>query len=140
MSSFRINHVAMAVPDIASFLDKSRVVYDGFERGPLITNQRQSVREQFLTDGGTTLELLEPLGDRSPLKSFLARQPHGGLIHLAFDVDALEPAIALLTAAGGRLVTRPVPDIAFTERRIAFMLVAGQLIELIERGSAAGAP
>ncbi len=134
MSNFRINHVAMALPDIASFLDKSRTVYDGFTRGPVITNTRQSVREQFLSDGQTTIELLEPIGERSPLRGFLARQPHGGLVHLAFDVDALEPAIAALTATGGKLVTRPVPDIAFAERRIAFVLVAGQLIELIERG------
>jgi methylmalonyl-CoA/ethylmalonyl-CoA epimerase len=134
MSNFRINHVAMALPDIAAFLDKTRVVYDGFVRGPLITNTRQSVREQFLNDGKTTIELLEPLGDGSPIAGFLKRQPLGGLIHLAFDVDALEPAIAALTATGGRLVTPPIPDIAFDERRIAFVLLGGQVIELIERG------
>jgi methylmalonyl-CoA/ethylmalonyl-CoA epimerase len=133
MSNFRINHVAMALPDIAGFLDKSRPVYENFTRGPLITNTRQSVREQFLSDGNTTIELLEPLGDSSPIAGFLKRQPRGGLIHLAFDVDALDPAIAVLTAAGGRLVTPPIPDIAFDERRIAFVLLAGQIIELIER-------
>lgn len=133
MSNFRINHVAMALPDVAGFLDKTRTVYDGFQRGPLITNTRQSVREQFLSDGSTTIELLEPLGDRSPIAGFLKRQPHGGLLHLAFDVDALEPAIAALTAAGGRVVTPPTPDIAFGERRIAFVFLAGQVIELIER-------
>jgi len=133
MSNFRINHVAMALPDIAAFLDKSRAVYGGFSRGPLITNERQSVREQFLSDGNTTIELLEPLGEKSPIGGFLARNPRGGLIHLAFDVDALEPAIAALTATGGRLVTPPIPDIAFNERRIAFVLVGGHVIELIER-------
>jgi methylmalonyl-CoA/ethylmalonyl-CoA epimerase len=133
MSNFRINHVAMALPDIAGFLDKARPLYDSFTRGPVITNTRQSVREQFLSDGNTTIELLEPLGDSSPIAGFLKRQPRGGLIHLAFDVDALDPAIAVLTAAGGRLVTPPVPDIAFNERRIAFILLAGQIIELIER-------
>lgn len=135
MSNFRINHVAMALPDIARFLDKSRTVYEGFTRGPLITNESQSVREQFLSDGNTSIELLEPLGDRSPIAGFLKRHPMGGLIHLAFDVDALEPAIAALTASGGRLVTPPVPDIAFDERRIAFVLVGGQVIELIERSA-----
>jgi methylmalonyl-CoA/ethylmalonyl-CoA epimerase len=133
MSNFRINHVAMALPDIASFLDKTRPVYDGFSRGPLITNERQSVREQFLSDGNTTIELLEPLGDSSPIAGFLKRQRLGGLIHLAFDVDALEPAIDVLTAAGGRVITPPIPDVAFDERRIAFILLAGQIIELIER-------
>src|SRR5258705_13171996 len=107
MSNFRINHVAMALPDIARFLDKTRVVYDGFSHGPVITNDRQQVAEQFLSDGKTTIELLQPLGDSSPLKGFLSKNPMGGLIHLAFDVDALEPAIAVLTAAGGKLVTPP---------------------------------
>ena len=134
MSNFRINHVAMAVPDIARFLDKTRVVYEGFSHGEVITNERQQVKEQFLSDGKTTIELLQPLGDTSPLKGFLSKNPMGGLIHLAFDVDALEPAIAVLTAAGGKLVTPPVPDIAFAERRIAFVFLAGQIIELIERG------
>jgi methylmalonyl-CoA/ethylmalonyl-CoA epimerase len=136
MSNFRINHVAMAVPDIASFLDQSRALYGEFARGPVITNDRQAVREQFITDGKTTIELLEPIGDKSPIRGFLARQPFGGLVHVAFDVDALEPAIAELAAAGGKLVTKPVPDVAFDDRRIAFVLVGGQLIELIERGGA----
>jgi methylmalonyl-CoA/ethylmalonyl-CoA epimerase len=133
MPSFRINHVAMALPSIATFLDKTGPLYETFSRGPLIDNPRQSVREQFLSDGSTTLELLEPLGDKSPISGFLKRTPPGGLIHLAFDVDALEFAIAALTAAGGKLITPPTPDVAFDERRIAFIFLAGQVFELIEK-------
>jgi methylmalonyl-CoA/ethylmalonyl-CoA epimerase len=133
MSNFAINHVAMVVPDIADFLDKSRALYGAFARGPIITNDRQSVREQFVTDGKSTVELLEPMGDRSPIAGFLKRQPHGGLVHVAFDADELEPALAHITSTGGRVVTRPIPDVAFEERRIAFVMVGGQLVELIER-------
>ena len=133
MPSFRINHVAMALPSIAAFLEKTGPLYTSFGRGPVIDNPRQSVREQFLSDGNTTLELLEPLGDKSPVSGFLKRNPAGGLIHLAFDVDSLPPAIAALTAAGGKLITPPTPDIAFDERRIAFIFLAGQVIELIEK-------
>jgi methylmalonyl-CoA/ethylmalonyl-CoA epimerase len=128
----KLNHVGFAIPDIEVFLRKSGPLYGGFKRGPMIVNERQKVRELFMTDGTTTVELLEPLGGDSPLKAFLNRNPSGGLIHLALEVTDLEAAIASVTAAGGRLVVAPVPDVAFNERRIAFVYLAGQVTELIE--------
>ncbi|MBV9559055.1 MAG: VOC family protein [Bradyrhizobium sp.] len=128
----KINHVGLAVPDIEAFLRKSAPLYEQFGRGPMIVNERQKVRELFVTDGATTIELLEPLGAGSPLQSFLNRNPTGGLIHLALEVADLDAAIARVTAAGGRLVVAPVPDVAFGERRIAFVFLGGQITELIE--------
>jgi methylmalonyl-CoA/ethylmalonyl-CoA epimerase len=128
----KINHVGLAVRDIETFLRKTTPLYEGFSRGPLIVNERQKVREIFVTDGATTIELLEPLGEGSPLQAFLNRTPTGGLIHLALEVTDLEAAIARVTAAGGRLVVAPVPDVAFNERRIAFVYLGGQITELIE--------
>ena len=123
----------MAVPSISAYVSQTEVLLGAFQRGPLITNERQQVRETFLTDGRTVFELLEPIGDNSPLNSFLRRNPGGGLIHFAVDVDALEPTLALLESVGGRILVAPVPDVAFEERRIAFVLLAGQVVELIER-------
>ena len=128
----KINHVGLAVPDIAAFLRKTTPLYEGFSCGPMIVNERQKVRELFLTDGATTIELLEPLGEGSPLRSFLNRNPAGGLIHLALEVVDLDTAITRVTAAGGRLVVAPIPDVAFQERRIAFVYLGGQITELIE--------
>jgi methylmalonyl-CoA/ethylmalonyl-CoA epimerase len=128
----KINHVGLAVPDIESFLKKTMSLYEGFHRGPLIVNERQKVRELFITDGATTIELLEPLEQGSPLKAFLTRNPAGGLIHVALEVDDLDKAIARVKAAGGRLVVAPVPDVAFHERRIAFVYLGGQVTELVE--------
>jgi methylmalonyl-CoA/ethylmalonyl-CoA epimerase len=128
----KINHVGLAVPDIEAFLRKTMPLYEGFNRGPMILNERQKVRELFVTDGVTTVELLEPLGEGSPLQAFLKRNPTGGLIHLAFEVTDLDAAIARVTAAGGRLVVGPVPDVAFNERRIAFVYLGGQVTELVE--------
>ena len=128
----KINHVGLAVPDIEAFLRKTTPLYEGFSRGPMIVNERQKVRELFLTDGATTIELLEPLGEGSPLLAFLNRNPAGGLIHLALEVVDLDTAITRVTAAGGRLVVAPVPDVAFQERRIAFVYLGGQVTELIE--------
>jgi methylmalonyl-CoA/ethylmalonyl-CoA epimerase len=98
----------------------------------MIVNERQKVRELYVTDGTTSVELLEPLGEGSPLQAFLKRNPSGGLIHLALEVTDLDAAIARVTAAGGRLVVAPVPDVAFNERRIAFVYLGGQVTELIE--------
>src|ERR1700730_19208940 len=67
----KINHVGLAVPDIEAFLRKSTPLYEGFSRGPMIVNERQKVRELYITDGATTIELLEPLGEGSPLQAFL---------------------------------------------------------------------
>src|ERR1700732_4623479 len=80
----KINHVGLAVPYIEAFLRKTTPLYEGFSRGPMIVNERQKVRELFITDGATTIELLEPLREGSPLQAFLSRNPAGGLIHLAF--------------------------------------------------------
>jgi methylmalonyl-CoA/ethylmalonyl-CoA epimerase len=97
----KINHVGLAV-HIEAFLRKSGPLYDGFKREPMIVNERQKVRELFMTDGATTVELLEPLGGGSPLQAFLNRNPSGGLIHLALEVTDLDAAIARLIVAGGR--------------------------------------
>jgi methylmalonyl-CoA/ethylmalonyl-CoA epimerase len=128
----KINHVGLAIPDIEVFLRKTAPLYGDFSRGPMIVNERQRVRELYITDGATTVELLEPLGVNSPLQAFLNRNPAGGLIHLALEVTDLDAAIASVTAAGGRLVVAPVPDVAFNERRIAFVYLGGQVTELIE--------
>lgn len=128
----KINHVGLAVPDVEAFLQKTKPLYGELARGPTVVNERQKVREVFLTDGATTVELLQPLSDDSPLRSFLQRNPAGGPIHLALEVVDLDAAIAGVTAAGGRLLVGPVPDVAFAERRIAFVALAGQVTELIE--------
>src|SRR5262249_39481080 len=116
----RINHVGLAVPNIEAFLRKTMPLYGNLTRGPMIVNERQKVRELCLTDGATPVALLEPLAEDSPLRGFLQRNPAGGLVHLALDVVDLDAAIARVTAAGGRLLVGPVPDVAFDERRIAF--------------------
>lgn len=132
MEALKINHVAIAIPDIAEFLAANAFLYGGFSRGPLIVNDVQGVREMFITDGNVVVELLEPMSDESPIRGFLKRNRGGGLIHVAFDVDSLDAAIRDVEQAGGRVVVEPVPDVAFEQRRIAFVMLNGQLAELIE--------
>jgi methylmalonyl-CoA/ethylmalonyl-CoA epimerase len=132
-SSPSLNHVALAVPSIERFLRTHHPLLGGFSRGAPFANARQRVNELFLTDGKATLELLEPHGAGSPLEGFLRRNRAGGLYHLAFDVGDLDAELERIAAAGGIRVSGPVPDVAFQERRIAFVVIDGQLAELIER-------
>ena len=128
----KVNHVAMVVPGINEFLKANDAIYGGLSRGPLIVNEVQDVREQFITDGKVVIELLEPISDASPVRAFLKRNRWGGLVHLAFDVQHLETALQQVIQAGGKVVVEPVPDIAFAQRRIAFVMLNGILTELIE--------
>ena len=129
----RINHVGLALPSIDAFLHKTLPLFGELTRGQIIVNERQQVRELWLTDGATTVELLEPLAEGSPLRGFLRRNPAGGLVHLALEVIDLDATIARVTSAGGRLLSGPIPDVAFDERRIAFVFLGGQVTELVER-------
>jgi methylmalonyl-CoA/ethylmalonyl-CoA epimerase len=128
-----INHVGFAVPSIDRFLRRNERLYGGLQRGALIENERQQVRELTVSDGHTTIELLEPAGQSSPIAGFLERKPRGGLVHLAFDVDDLDEMLTALTASGARVIAGPTPDIAYGERRIAFVMLDGHVTELIER-------
>jgi len=89
------------VPSIEAFLHKTIPLYGELTRGPMIVNERQQVRELCLTDGATTVELLEPLAESSPLRSFLRRNRSGGLVHLALEVVDLDATIARVTASVG---------------------------------------
>ena len=123
----------MVVPSIGEYLEKNAVIYAGFSRGPLIVNSVQKVREMFISDGHTVIELLEPDGESSPIAGFLKRNRAGGLVHLALDVDNLEATLREIENSGGKVVLEPTPDIAFQGRRIAFAVLNGQITEFIER-------
>ena len=133
LQGFTINHVGMAVTNIAAFLAANDVLYRNFRKTSAVINERQQVREVFITDGTTVIELLEPTGDDSPLNGFLRKNRAGGLIHVCFDCDDINAAMSTIKGAGGIVITGPLPDIAFDERPIAFMMLADQVIELVQR-------
>jgi methylmalonyl-CoA/ethylmalonyl-CoA epimerase len=132
-----INHVGLCVPNIEAFLDANAVIYGGFKKGPLIVNERQRVREMFISDGTATVELLEPMGEKSPLAGFLRQNPSGGLVHVCLECDDIDEMVGRVKAAGGMIISRPLPDVAFDERPIAFCLVANQVIEFVQRAASA---
>ncbi len=130
---YTINHVGMAVPDIAKFLVKSSAIFTSFKASKIIVNETQKVREVFFTDGRTVIELLEPMGDDSPLASFLQSNPTGGLVHVCYECDDIDESIIELKETGAKLISGPTPDVAFGDRPIAFLFLAGQVVELVQR-------
>ena len=104
----RLNHVAIATGNLQQAAELYKTV--------LATNEQVSepqalpghgVTTVFVNTGNTKLELLEPLGEWSPIAAFLERNPAGGVHHLCFEVEELTGAIDQLTTAGMRVLGEP---------------------------------
>jgi methylmalonyl-CoA/ethylmalonyl-CoA epimerase len=134
LPSWPVAHVALAVPDLDAAADALARLY-GVVPGEEHRNAAQGVRLRLCQLPGMTIELLSPLSPDSPVGRFLARQPAGGLHHLALAVPDLDAACAAIAAAGGRVVSAPdARNVAGA--RIAFVHPAesraGLLVELEE--------
>jgi len=99
----RLNHVAIAVPDLAAAARKYRD-FLGAEVGEPQALPEHGVTVVFVTLDNTKLELMTPLGDNSPVAKFLAEHPAGGMHHLCFEVADLAHAARQLTAGGARIL------------------------------------
>ncbi len=128
----RLNHVAMAVPDLAA----ACAVYAS-ALGARVSAPRDlpehGVTIVFVTLPNTQVELLAPLGEASPIRAFLDRNPSGGLHHVCFEVDDLEAARDGLVAEGTRVLGDGVPRVGAHGLPVLFLHpkdVCGALIEL----------
>ena len=126
------NHLAIAVPDIeiarARFCDVL-----GLTASEPLDQPEHGVRVSFIEAGGVSIELLEPLGQQSPVAKFLERNPRGGLHHVCLGVEGLESAIGRAEDAGARVVSGPAEGAH--GKPVAFLHPAdlcGLLIELEE--------
>lgn len=99
----RLNHIAIAVPDLAAAAAKYRNLL-GAEVGAPQALPEHGVTVVFIDTGNTKVELLEPLGENSPIAAFLARNPGGGMHHICFEVPDLAAAAQKLTAGGARVL------------------------------------
>ena len=99
----RLNHVAIAVPDLAAAAAQYRQML-GAEVGPERDEPDHGVRVVFITLPNTKIELLTPLGAQSPIAGFLAKAPGGGIHHLCYEVADIALARDQLLAAGARVL------------------------------------
>jgi methylmalonyl-CoA/ethylmalonyl-CoA epimerase len=102
----KLNHVAIAVRDIGA---AARVYRDtlGAEVSAPVPQPAHGVTTVFITLPNTKIELLEPLGDASPIAKFLDRNPDGGIHHLCYEVDDIAAARDRLVAGGARALGEP---------------------------------
>ena len=82
----RLNHVAIAVRDLAKATDVYRRTL-GAQVSEAVPQPDHGVTTVFITLPNTKIELLEPLGDASPIAKFLERNPDGGIHHVCYEVD-----------------------------------------------------
>ncbi|MGD0973197.1 MAG: VOC family protein [Candidatus Korobacteraceae bacterium] len=135
----RLHHLGFVVPDICDALDRFARALGATSDGRIWEDPHQSVKVSFLTTqpNGPQVELVQPIGDSSPVARFL-REKGGGLHHACYEVDNLEDQIVKMRSAGGILARKPKPAVAFDGRRIAWILTSDKfLIELLERSARA---
>jgi methylmalonyl-CoA/ethylmalonyl-CoA epimerase len=132
---FSFQHLGVAVQS----LEQALPVYESLFGYKLISGpfsdpiQRVSVCFlQTAQPGGITIELVEPLGDQSPIRKTL--QNGGGAYHMCYEVADLDQSLQRIVEQGCVMVSRPAPAVAFENRRIAwFYTPTRQLIELVEK-------
>jgi methylmalonyl-CoA/ethylmalonyl-CoA epimerase len=128
----RLNHVAIAVPDLeaASALYRDALGAKVTQPQPL---PEHGVTVVFIDTGNTKIELLEPLGDGSPIAAFLAKNPAGGMHHVCYEVDDILAARDRLTATGARVLGDGSPKIGAHGKPVLFLHpkdFLGTLVEL----------
>ena len=131
----RLNHVAIAVPDLNEAASRYRDVL-GARVGLPVAQPDHGVTVVFVNIENTKIELLHPLGDESPVAKFLERNPKGGIHHLCFEVGDLRAASDSLVAGGARILGSGEPKIGAHGLPVLFLHPAdfsGTLIELEEK-------
>ena len=116
----RLNHVAIAVADIA----KASAVYRdtlGATVSGIVQQPDHGVSTVFITLPNTKIELLEPLGAGSPIAKFLERAPDGGIHHLCYEVEDILAARDQLVAKGARVLGDGNPKIGAHGKPVLFL-------------------
>lgn len=128
----RLNHVAVAVRDIAAASRTYRETL-GAEVTEAIPQPDHGVTVVFVNLPNTKIEFLEPLGEGSPIRGFLDRNPDGGIHHLCYEVDDILAARDRLVAEGARVLGGGEPKIGAHGKPVLFLHpkdFLGTLVEL----------
>lgn len=128
----RLNHVAIAVPNLEAAADQYRNTL-GAEVGAPQDEPDHGVTVVFITLPNTKIELLYPLGDASPIAGFLEKSPAGGIHHICYEVDDIIAARDKLQASGARVLGSGEPKIGAHGKPVLFLHPKdfnGTLVEL----------
>ena len=128
----RLNHVAIAVPDLQAGI----AVYKE-TLGAVVSEPQEEpdhgVTVVFVALPNTKIELLEPLGEGSPIQGFLDKNPSGGIHHICYEVDDIIAARDRMVAEGARILGDGEPKIGAHKKPVLFLHpkdFCGTLVEL----------
>jgi methylmalonyl-CoA/ethylmalonyl-CoA epimerase len=128
----RLNHVAIAVTN----LDRSTALYRdtlGARVSVPLPQPEHGVTVVFVELPNTKIELLEPLGDNSPIAKFLEKNSDGGMHHVCYEVDDIRAARDKLKQSGARVLGDGEPKIGAHGKPVLFLHpkdFGGTLVEL----------
>ncbi len=128
----RLNHVAIAVPDLEHASETYKCSLGADVSEPLELPEH-GVRVVFVSLLNTKIELLEPLGPDSPILKFLTKSPSGGVHHVCYEVDDIYAARDALVEDGARILSKTDPVIGAHGKPVIFLHPKdfnGVLIEL----------
>ena len=128
----RLNHVAIAVPDLAAAAATYRDTLGATVSAP-VDLPEHGVTTVFVELPNTKIELLGELGADSPIAGFLRRNPSGGVHHVCYEVDDLEAACTRLRKRGARVLGDGRPKIGAHGKPVVFLHpkdLCGTLVEL----------
>lgn len=128
----RLNHVAIAVPDLEA---ATKLYHDtlGAKVSAPVPQPAHGVTVVFVELPNTKIELLHPLGDKSPIAGFLEKNPSGGIHHVCYEVEDILAARDKLKAAGARVLGDGEPKIGAHDKPVLFLHPKdfnGTLVEL----------
>ena len=128
----RLNHVAIAVPDLEQAADQYRNGL-GAKVGVPQDEPNHGVTVQFIELDNTKIELLYPLGEDSPIQRFLEKNPSGGIHHICYEVQDIISARDHLKSIGARVLGTGEPKIGAHGKPVLFLNpkdFTGTLLEL----------
>jgi methylmalonyl-CoA/ethylmalonyl-CoA epimerase len=107
MTIGRLNHVGIATPSIEASAALYRDLLGATKIHEPFDLPAQGVRVCFVDTPNSQIELIEPLGEASPLHNFLSRNPAGGQHHVCFEVPDIHEARAEMEAKGAKVLGEP---------------------------------
>ncbi|AWK88119.1 methylmalonyl-CoA epimerase [Azospirillum thermophilum] len=128
----RLNHVAIVVPDLPAATALYRDTLGASVSDP-VDIPAHGVTVVFVTLPNTKVELLHPLGEKSPVAAFLEKNPSGGIHHICYEVEDILAARDKLKAEGARVLGDGEPKIGAHNKPVLFLHpkdFCGTLVEL----------
>ena len=130
----KLNHIAIAVPDIKEAADQYKNIFGAKVSDP-VEQPDHGVTTVFIDLGNTKIELLEKLGDGSPIENFINKNPKGGMHHICIEVENITDAVEKLNDHEIAITGTGKPKIGAHGKPVVFLhpkSCNGTMIELEE--------